>query len=144
MFFLLIPRDGLLALLPTGGQVTEIGTFQGEFAEKIVKTCRPDCLFLIDPWENQEDENYAPDPSNVSHEQHQDNLEQVQRRLGPQIQSGQIQIVQAYFRDAAKTFPAGSLDSVHIDGLHTFEGVWADLTNNAPLLNPGSFIARHD
>ena len=144
MFFLLIPRDGLLKLFPTGGQVAEIGTFQGEFAEEILKTCRPDRLFLIDPWEHQEDQDYAPDPSNVSHEEHQDNLELVQRRFDREIKNGQVQIVRAYSRDAAKTFEAGSLDWVYIDGIHTFDGVWADLTNYASLLNPGGFIAGHD
>ena len=41
MYFLLIPRDAMLKLFPTGGQVAEIGTFQGEFAEYTKPTSGP-------------------------------------------------------------------------------------------------------
>lgn len=35
-------------------------------------------------------------------------------------------------------------DMVYIDGLHTYEGVMADISNYKPLIKPGGFIAGHD
>lgn len=35
-------------------------------------------------------------------------------------------------------------DMLYIDGLHTYEGVKADIENYRPLIKPGGFIAGHD
>lgn len=38
----------------------------------------------------------------------------------------------------------GQVDILLIDGDHTFEGAWKDLTNGLPLVKPGGFILVHD
>ena len=144
MYFVLIPRTTLLKLFPSGGRVAEIGTLRGNFSEEIIKTCRPDELYLIDPWEHQEREDYALDGSNVSTEEHLKNLEHVRQRFSPEISRGQVRLLRAYSQDAAEDFEPQSLDWVYIDGLHSFDGVWSDLTLYAPLIHPGGFIAGHD
>lgn len=38
----------------------------------------------------------------------------------------------------------GTFDFIHIDGNHDYHGVWNDLTNCWPVLNPGGFILLDD
>lgn len=49
---LLVPasRDELIALLPKGGVVAEVGVAFGDFSEVILARTLPKRLHLIDPW----------------------------------------------------------------------------------------------
>jgi hypothetical protein len=52
-------RYRLLARLPRGGTVAEVGTWQGDFAASILRWRRPVRLLLIDPWQYFADEGHA-------------------------------------------------------------------------------------
>jgi hypothetical protein len=43
-------REALLEQLPKGGNIAELGVDQGDFSQKILETCRPAHLHLVDVW----------------------------------------------------------------------------------------------
>ena len=43
-------RDEMIASIPKGGMIAELGVFKGEFSLKIDEICQPKELILIDSW----------------------------------------------------------------------------------------------
>ena len=52
--------------------------------------------------------------------------------------------IRKLFNDAAKQFEQGSIDLLHIDGLHTYEAVAEDFTTWLPMLSKRGIIMFHD
>ncbi len=57
---------------------------------------------------------------------------------------GVAYLMRTYFNDALAHFSDGSVDLLHIDGLHTYEAVKEDFTNWYPKVRPGGIILFHD
>jgi len=55
-----------------------------------------------------------------------------------------VKVHRAYSGRLASHFADGESDWVYIDGLHTFEGVSADLESYAPIIKPDGLILGHD
>jgi hypothetical protein len=68
----------------------------------------------------------------------------VRRRFAPEIQRGTVVIIRDYSENAASQIPDGTLDFIYIDGLHTYDGVRADLTNYYAKLRDGGLIVGDD
>ena len=54
-----------------------------------------------------------------------------------------VEFIKGDFNDVAKTWNK-KIDILHVDGLHTYEGVKSDITNYLPLINKGGVIGGHD
>lgn len=144
MLFIFISREELLGFLPKGGRVAEIGVAEGEFSRAILDVVAPGHLHLIDPWAYQADGAYVLDPSNVSVEKQEARFAGVKDRFAREIQRGQVMVHRCYSAEAAELFPERSLDWVYIDGLHSYQGVMADLTDYLPKIKADGFILGHD
>jgi hypothetical protein len=144
MFYVFIGREQLLEFLPKGGVVAEIGVAKGDFSQTILDVVKPERLHLIDPWEFQDREDYSKDGNNVSNEEQEDRYQSVTNRFKDEISTGRVVMHRSYSSDAAKHFVNRSLDWVYIDGIHTYDGVTADLEDFAPKVTKDGFILGHD
>lgn len=138
-------RRRLLALVPSGAACAEIGVWRGDFSARILETCRPAKLHLIDPWRHLPayDRSYYGRP-----DEGQETLdavyESVLARFAPGIATGVIEVHRLTSEAAETLIGDGTLDFVYIDGNHTFEFVRRDLELYRPKLKEGGLLAGDD
>lgn len=118
---------------------TEIGVFNGHFAEILLRTWHGKLLYLIDPWSPQPD--YF-DSWNATAAVMQRRFERTQRRLAPY--SGRFRLVRKRSAAAAKEFRNGFFDFIYLDANHSFKAVSEDLASWYPKLRKGGLLAGHD
>ena len=144
MLLLPITRQELLKYLPKGGVVAEIGVWEGGFSKLIVKHTDPKRLHLIDPWLHQDDEDYAADPANVGNTEHEKLFRKVTKTFGRAIRKGDVVVHRDFSGNAVGGFDDGYFDWIYIDGLHTVEGVTADLRDFDRTMKDDALILGHD
>lgn len=125
-------RADLLALLPRGGVVAEVGAAFGEFSREILDVCAPRKLYLVDLWDPASGRYGTPA------------LDATRARLAPEIAAGRVEIVRALSWDGLASLPDASLDWVYLDAAHDFASVRRDLEASLPKLRDGGIIAGHD
>jgi hypothetical protein len=144
MLFCPLARTELLYLLPKGGEVAEIGVAQGEFSQEILARTSPKRLHLIDPWEHQERADYQRDGNNVGDDEQEARFRKVETMFAAERSRGEVEVHRAYSQDAAARFADAQLDWLYIDGLHSYEGVTADLQGYKRKVKAGGLILGHD
>lgn len=122
-------REHLLAVLPQGGNVAEIGVADGDFSESILQINKPQKLVLVDAW---------------STERYYSGFDRVSNRFANQITAGTVQIERGNSLDAMKRLPPLSFNWVYIDTVHDYLTTKAELQIAADLVVPGGHIAGHD
>lgn len=133
-------RDELLAVLPKGGIVAEIGVFKGGFSERIYKIVQPDRLHLIDPWTHQD----LPLWQKKNDKDHGQFMRIVQDRFLDQIRARRVILHQGYSLDLLPLFPDGYFDWVYLDGDHMYETVMRELAIADRKVRIGGRILGHD
>jgi hypothetical protein len=144
MYVLQISRVDFLQFLPKGGVVAEIGVAEGGFSKKILSITSPQTLHLIDPWEFQDREDYQKDANNVSQDIADSRYRDVCSMFDRYIKFDVVKVHRAYSPAAADAFPDNHFDWIFIDGLHTRDGVLADLRGWAPKMKENGLILGHD
>jgi hypothetical protein len=110
-------RELMLEIIPKGSEVAEVGTWRGDFSKAICRTVKPSRFHLIDI-------DFSPfnwDGFDCDFVKHQGDSPTVLR-----------------------SFPAGSLDWVYIDGDHSFDGAMKDLEAAHHALKPGALMTCND
>ena len=143
-YLLFHPREVLLDLLPKGGVVAEIGVAKGAFSRQILARAKPERLHLIDPWEEQADESYRPDPSNVAQDAQDKRVNRVRRTFAREIDTGTVIVHRDFSGPALAQFDSGTFDWVYVDAMHTYDAVLADLRACRTVVRPGGLILGHD
>ncbi len=127
--------------LGLNGSGVEVGVFQGEFSELLLKTWESSKLTSVDPWKEFPTEDYV-DTCNCSQDQHESNYSCTAARLEPfGLRS---HILRTTSVDASSQFETGSLDFVYLDAQHHYEAVRDDIDLWHSKVRSGGVIGGHD
>ncbi|OYR22976.1 class I SAM-dependent methyltransferase [Brucella thiophenivorans] len=117
--------------------VVELGTYKGNsylnFCQSIVEHDVKSKAFAIDTWQGDTHSGYYGEEI----------LAELKSRHDPKYASFST-LVRSSFDDAVKKFEDGSIDLLHIDGLHTYEAVRNDFFNWFPKLSERAVVLFHD
>jgi hypothetical protein len=134
-------RGRLLAAMPKGGIVAETGVWEGDFSQRILETCQPDELHLIDPWL------YMPEFPNTGFgkkkNEHQTE-ERYHRVVARFAGDPRVKVHRATSEAALSAMPDGLFDWVYIDGNHNEPFVGNDLRLALAKVKPKGRIAGDD
>ncbi|WP_323038474.1 class I SAM-dependent methyltransferase [Gemmobacter sp.] len=134
-------RGRMLASLPKGGAVAEIGVWEGAFSRRILDICEPRELHLIDPWL------YMPEFSNTGFgkKKNEHLMEERWRNVVAAFQDdARVKVHRATSEEALAKLPDGSLDWVYIDGNHNEPFIGNDLALCLKKVKPDGIIAGDD
>lgn len=127
----LIPsRSDLLAMVPKGSVIAELGVNAGDFSSEILKLCEPKQLHLIDIW--------------GSERYHDGLFDGVKDRFKEQIENGTVVIHRMLSVEAASLFTDGFFDFVYIDTAHDYLTTRDELKAYASKMKPDGILAGHD
>lgn len=137
-------RRLLLKSLPKHSVGAEVGVWQGDFSQRILRTVKPRMLYLIDPWTF----SHEPDVEGAWYAgaiaKSQADMDGIAQKVSARFaQTPQVKILRASSSDAASSIPAG-LDWVYIDGDHRYEAVREDLEVYSKLVGPGGLVGGDD
>ena len=104
MFLFNLTREQLLAYLPKGGEIAEIGVAAGTFSRMIQSVVEPYRLHLIDPWEHQDRPDYDRDLNNVPDNEHANRYNEILSYFSPLINTGHVKVHRSYSTESANTF----------------------------------------
>ncbi len=111
-------RDDLIARLPKGGTVAELGTYKGDFARKILALTSPARLHLIDIDFSATDQSVMSDP--------------------------RVTVHNGLTHTTLATFPDNHFDWIYVDADHAYAGVLRDARASVAKLKPGGFLVFND
>lgn len=123
-------RRKLLARLPEGGTVAELGVDEGEFSAQIRAIARPESLYLIDTW--------------ATDRYHEGKMRLVEERFSREIESGEVHVLRERSEEALARFPDGHFDWVYIDTTHQYEQTVEELEISRRKVRAGGVIAGDD
>jgi hypothetical protein len=135
-------REELLGLLQKNERprlVAEIGVYEGDFSEQILRYCKEATVYIIDPWQFQP--GYR-DGCNHEQAKFDDIYMRCMERFKPY--GDRAVILRQFSTEAADEFADECLDMAYIDGDHCYNSCKADIAAWWPKVRPGGILAGHD
>lgn len=119
-------------------RMAELGSHYGcslfAFAQAIKDFGLDTQIFAIDTWKGDEQAGFYGEEI----------IEGVKKIKAEQFPQQKIELMRMFFDDALPKIPDGSLDLIHIDGLHTYEAVKHDFETWLPKLKENGVMLMHD
>jgi hypothetical protein len=118
----------------------ELGVLKGDTMLYLLRQCPDLCMFGVDIWEPQPEQEAVRDAGGRSYQQHP--LNRYYADLKKRVPPGRLMRMRT--DEAARKFKDETLDFVFIDADHTSEGVRADIENWLPKVKRGGAVMGHD
>lgn len=115
-------REAMLAAMPRGGVVAELGTYKGDWARAILDVVKPDRLVLFD----------------ISFELVPDRL------MAAEMKAGRVERVEGDSSSNLAAFDDETFDWIYVDGDHGYEGANRDADVAARKVKPGGYVLFND
>lgn len=142
----IVPPSAWVGHLPFAGWIieelrprafVELGTHNGTsylgFCQAVQENALPTACFAVDTWEGDEHAGrYGEEVFSTLQDYHQSHY------------GGFSQLLRMTFDDALNCFEDGSVDLLHVDGLHTYEAVKHDFESWLPKLSERGVVLFHD
>ncbi|MCA9770371.1 class I SAM-dependent methyltransferase [Candidatus Dependentiae bacterium] len=134
-------REDLLHQLPKNGIVAEVGVQEGRLSEKILRICNPKKLYLIDCWEEQNQEDYPDIHGNQTQHEQDSKYIKVKKKFAD---DPRVVVIKAFSPEASKLFEDSFFDWIYIDANHTYDAVKKDLHAWFSKVKDHGFLCGHD
>ena len=120
--------------------IAEIGVWEGEFAEQILKNCpNVEKYYLVDPWRHLGDWNK---PLNLNNERMELAFQTTMKRVD--FAKDRVAVLRGTTLEISDQIEDGELDLVYIDGDHTAKGIVIDLIRLHPKVADDGVIGGDD
>lgn len=138
-------RSPVLEYLPKRSVGAELGVWKGNFSAQLLEALQPTRLYLIDPWQINEDAAHKsawygskkrPDMHAI--------YEGVLRRFEKERQQGSVVILRQPSSAGLRAIPDNSLDFVYIDGDHEYTAARTDCFLAYEKIKAGGVICGDD
>jgi hypothetical protein len=132
--------DMMMALVPKGGVMAEIGVFQGTFSKDLLALLSPSRLYLMDLFQGpcmsgNQDGNHV-----ISCDMDQSYVQLQEFAKG----HPEVTVVKGDSSTVLRTFPDNTFDMIYIDGDHSYQGCKKDLEAAYKVLKPNGWLMGHD
>ena len=124
-------RRFLLEKMPKNSICVEIGVFEGDFSEQILKIVKPKKLFLIDPW-------FKENP------QQEKAYQKVLDRFKSEIKNGDVVVYRSVSHDVIEKFDNDFFDWIYLDGGHTYDNLKEQFSDYLPKIKLHGFVTGDD
>lgn len=129
-------RYELWEVLPKNMVIAELGTFVGDYAQKILELAQPKELYIVDIFAN------SP---GTQWDVHVDDMSRYFNVLTEKYHNNKnIYVVKSTTSDFLSTISENTLDAVYIDADHSYVAVKQDLALSYLKVKLGGFICGHD
>src|SRR5262245_48657157 len=125
-------RSAVARLLPPDAVGCELGVFQGDHAEDLLRNATPRLLHLVDNWSWPE--NLDPFAETA----------RIEERFAAEIASGQVRMHTQSFAAFLASVPDRSLDWIYVDGSHHYDDVARDVWQAWAKVRDGGILCGHD
>ena len=124
-------RRFLLERMPKNSICAEIGVYEGDFSEQILKVANPKKLILIDPW-------FKEDSSEEKRYQ------KVIDRFQFEIKNGKVEVYRSVSHDVIEKFEDDYFDWIYLDGGHSYDNLKEQFSDYFSKVKVGGFITGDD
>lgn len=126
------------------GTFVEVGTWKGDFAQRLLESTSCKKLYCVDPYAFFSDFTYV-DAMNFQLQNEADRYyETTKNRLEQVAGPDRVEIIRKVSLEGAKDFADESLDFVYIDANHEFTHALQDVLAWYPKVKPGGILAGDD